>query len=70
MAPGRPNSAHMVANKSKQKPHFVSLTEDGRFQCDDACPSFHQGVVTTISAAEPCATTIKIFDRQKCDLIA
>ena len=41
-APGCSNSARMVASKSKQKPHFVTLTEDGRFQCDDACPNFHQ----------------------------
>lgn len=51
VAPGCPTSARMVASKSNQKPHFVSLTEDGRFQCDDACPNFHQRFICSHSVA-------------------
>lgn len=54
MAPGCPTSARMVASKSKQKPHFVSFGEDGRFQCDDACPNFHHHFICShcVAAAE------------------
>jgi len=54
VAPGCAASARMVASKSNQKPHFVSLTEDGRFQCDDACPNFHQCFICShcVAAAE------------------
>jgi len=38
-APGCPPQCHMVVSKST---HFVSISKDGRFECDDLCPSFAQ----------------------------
>ena len=54
MAPGCLNSARMVASKSKQKPHFVSLSEDGHYQWDEACPNFHHRFICShcVAAAE------------------
>ena len=54
VAPGCPNSARMVASKSKQKPHFVSLSEDGPYQCDEACPNFRHHFICShcVAAAE------------------
>ena len=51
MAPGCPTSARMVASKSKQKPHFVTLGEDGRYQCDETCPNFHHRYICSHSVA-------------------
>ena len=54
MAPGCLTSARMVASKSKQKPHFVTLGEDGRYQCDEGCPNFHHHFICShcVAAAE------------------
>ena len=51
MAPGCPNFARMVASKSKQNPHLVSLSEDGHYQCDEACPNFHHCFICSHSCS-------------------
>ena len=44
----------MVASKSTQKPHFVSVSKDGHFECDDLCSSFAQRYMCArvVAAAE------------------
>ena len=41
-APGCSPKARMVASFSQDKPHYISVTSDGRFECDDKCPAFKQ----------------------------
>ena len=41
-APGCSKMARMVASSSQAKPHFVTNTDDGRFECDESCPAFRQ----------------------------
>ena len=53
-APGCPPQCCMVASKSTHKLHFVSTSKDGRFECDDLCPSFAQHYICAhvVAAAE------------------
>ena len=53
-APGCAASARMVASTSKKKPHFVSTTKDGRYECDEDCPNFMQRFICShcVAAAE------------------
>ena len=39
LAPGCLPFSRMVASKSNTRPHLVSLNKDGRYECDDTCPS-------------------------------
>jgi len=54
LALGCPPQYCMVASKSTQKPHFVSMSKDGRFECDDLCPSLAQRYMCehVVAAAE------------------
>lgn len=53
-APGCQPSSRMVASRSNTRPHLVSLSKDGRYECDDTCPSFLQRYICahSIAAAE------------------
>jgi len=53
-APGCSPYDHMVASTSKTRPHYVSATKDGRFECDDNCPNFVQRCICShcVAAAE------------------
>ena len=53
-APGCSSSDRMVASTSKTKPHFVTATKDGRFECDEDCPNFVQCCICShcVAAAE------------------
>ena len=53
-APGCSSSDRMVASSSKTKPHFVTATKDGRFECDEDCPNFVQRCICShcVAAAE------------------
>ena len=53
-APGCSKMARMVASSSQAKPHFVTNTDDGRFECDESCPAFRQRYICshTIATAE------------------
>ena len=53
-APGCQPSSCMVASRSNTRPHLVSLSKDGRYECDDTCPSFLQHCICShsIAAAE------------------
>ena len=44
----------MVASFSHDKPHYISVTSDGRFECDDKCPAFKQHRICShcVAAAE------------------
>lgn len=41
----------MVASKTQKKPHFVSYTSDGRFECDETCEAFKQRYICSHSVA-------------------
>lgn len=53
-APGCSKMARMVASTSLPKPHFITYTSDGRFECDDSCPAFLQRYICShcVAAAE------------------
>lgn len=53
-APGCSPKARMVASFSQEKPHYISITSDGRFECDDKCPAFKQRRICShcVAAAE------------------
>ena len=53
-APGCSKMSRMVASLSQAKPHFVTSTNDGRFECDESCPAFLQRYICchTVVAAE------------------
>ena len=50
-APGCAASDRMVASTSKKKPHFVTTTKDGRYECDEDCPNFIQRFICSHSVA-------------------
>ena len=47
-------TSRIVASLSRQKPHYVYLEKDGRFECDDVCVAFSQCYICahTVAAAE------------------
>ena len=53
-APGCSKMTCMVASSSQAKPHFVTNTDDGRFEYDESSPAFHQRCICshTIATAE------------------
>lgn len=53
-APGCSKLACMVASTSPPKPHFVTHTSDGHFECDENCPAFIQRYICShcVAAAE------------------
>ena len=53
-APGCAASDRMVASTSRKKPHFVTATKDGCFECDEDCPNFMQRFICShcVAAAD------------------
>ena len=66
-APRCLQSSHMVASKFKSRLHLVSLSTDGRYECDDICPNFLQHFICAhriaAAAAEDTGQLKKLIDR-------
>jgi hypothetical protein len=50
-APGSCSASRMVASLTHKKPHFVSQSCDGRFECDSECQAFSQRYICSHSVA-------------------
>ena len=58
----------MVASFSQEKPHYISITSDGRFECDDKCSAFKQRQICShcVAAAEDNSMLKEFLDMYGC----
>ena len=55
----------MVASKSQKRPHYVSRSSDGQFECDENCEAFKQRYICahSVAAAEDNKMLIEFIEK-------